>query len=42
MNGTVVPLAGWIEADGLPLAPIGELPPANCDGDIRIVWDNTR
>jgi phage gp46-like protein len=34
-------MSGWIEADGLPV-PIAEapLPPAACDGDIRIVWDN--
>ena len=35
-------MTGWIEADGLPLPPAGALPPANCDGDIRILWDNTQ
>jgi phage gp46-like protein len=35
-------MSGWIEADGLPLAPADDLPPANCDGDIRIFWDNTQ
>lgn len=42
MNGTVAPLDGWIEADGLPLAPAGALPSANLEGDIRIFWDNTQ
>jgi hypothetical protein len=43
MAGTVAPLVGWIEDGGLPLAPAGaELPPANCEGDIRIFWDNTQ
>jgi phage gp46-like protein len=44
MNGaTIAPrIDGWIEADGLPLAPAGDLPPANLEGDIRIVWDNTQ
>jgi phage gp46-like protein len=42
VNGTVVALEGWIEDDGLPLPPAGPLPPANCEGDIRVLWDNTQ
>ena len=36
-------MSGWIEADGLPLAPAPDnLPPANTQGDILIAWDNTQ
>lgn len=41
MNGITAHDAGWIEADGLPIAPAqGPLPPANCQGDIQVVWSN--
>jgi phage gp46-like protein len=35
-------MTGWIEDDGLPIAPAGSLPPANTAGDIYIAWDNTQ
>ena len=35
-------MTGWIERDGLPLPPAGDLPPANCAGDVRIFWDNSQ
>lgn len=41
MNGTAIAPLGWIEDDGLPVAPAeGPLPVANCDGDITVVWSN--
>jgi phage gp46-like protein len=35
-------VTGWIETDGLPIAPpaVLPLPVAGCQGDIRILWDN--
>ena len=33
---------GWIPASGLPLfVPQADLTPAECDGDIRLYWNNT-
>lgn len=35
-------MTGWIEDTGLPLpAADGPLAPANCTGDVWILWDNT-
>lgn len=35
-------MTGWIEAAGLPLAPVdGPIPPANCAGDIFVLWNNS-
>ena len=34
-------MTGWIEAGGLPVpAADGPLAPANCSGDVYILWDN--